>query len=161
MIAAVNLYNQTYIWLAVGFGHLCSHTHTSWRHWLSDHTNADYHNTELLLMGNFLHHVWGYSWVYKTQTTTTTVMTLPLGNYKPFLKVLKDALRARTLFSFIHSRVCQHCTGKLSSQTTWLSCDTSAENVFKRNYELLFVKKKSYNRREDSAKNDCCMRTEI
>lgn len=118
-------------------------THTSWRHWLSDHTNADYHNTELLLMGNFLHHVWGYSWVYKTQTTTTTVMTLPLGNYKPFLKVLKDALRARTLFSFIHSRVCQHCTGKPSSQATWLSCDTSAENVFKRNYDTIVCEKKA------------------
>lgn len=49
-------------------------------------------------MGDFLHLVWGYSWIYKTPTTRTTVMTLPLGNYKPFLKVLKDALRARTFF---------------------------------------------------------------
>jgi len=51
---------------------------------------------QLLLRGDFLHLVWGYSWVYKTQTTRTTVMTLPLGNYKPFLKVLKDAFTART-----------------------------------------------------------------
>lgn len=52
-----------------------THRQTSWRHWISDHTNADYHNTELLLMGDFLHLVWGYSWIYKTPTTETTVMT--------------------------------------------------------------------------------------
>lgn len=117
-----------------------TYTQTSKRHRISGRTNADNRNTELLLMGDFLGCVWGYSWVYKPQIDTTTIMTLSWGNYKLFLKVLKDALGSLFSLSFwwwtIESVNLAQVTrtkgsnGKATWGTTFLK---SIITIFKRN----------------------------